>query len=328
MNVGDRVRMMHSKEEGIITRFLDKGMVEVAIDNDFTIPVLKREVVVIAQEEERLFRSGPEPETRDKGSGYPRSAASPTPALLSASGIFVALTHQTEDLLAVHILNNADYDLLFTYGEERQAQYRGVQNDKIGAREGKIVSHLHLKDFDKWPDLVVQFLQHRSGSPTLFEPITKRVHFKASSFYKSKKTAPVIKQEAYLFQLDSKPIEIDPQKIKEQLSEAAAASPGNFRLQPPPHEVDLHIEQLVAPGKDPSQMNNSEMLRLQLATFEDALDRAIAANMHEIIFIHGTGSGVLRKEIHKLLSRNKDIKYYEEAQKEKFGYGATLVKLK
>jgi hypothetical protein len=318
--------MMHSKEEGFITRFLDNGLIEVAIDNDFTIPVLRREVVVIAQEEEKMFRSGGEPES--KGKATPRAATSPTPAMLSTAGIFVALAHQTDELLAVHVVNNADYDLLFTYGEERQAGYRGVQNDKLAPRKAVIVSHLHLKDFEKWPDLVLQFLQHRSGSPTVFEPTTKRIHFKASSFYKSKKMAPVLQQEAYLFQLDTKAVEVDPQKIKEQLSEASSSATGSPKLQPPPHEVDLHIEQLVGPDKDTSRMSNSEILRIQLAAFEDNLDRALATNMHQIVFIHGVGSGVLRQEIHKLLSRNKDIKFYEEAQKEKFGYGATLVRLK
>jgi hypothetical protein len=328
MNVGDRVRMMHSKEEGIITRFLDNGLVEVAIDNDFTIPVMRREVVVIAQEEEKLFRSGPEPTPKAKNQAAQRSGAAPAPALLSTSGIFVALAHQTEDLLAVHLLNNSDYDLLFTYGEERQARYRGVENGKLPPRQTQVVAHLHLKDFEKWPDLVVQFLQHRSASPTVFEPVTRRVHFKASTFYKSKKIAPVIQQEAYLFQLDFKPVEVDPQKVKEQLAGQPEPTSGAYTLQPPPHEVDLHIQKLAGPDRDPSRMSNSEMLRLQLDTFQDHLDRAIAANMHEIVFIHGVGSGVLRQEIQKLLSRNKDIKYYEEARKEKFGYGATLVRLK
>ncbi len=52
----------------------------------------------------------------------------------------------------------------------------------------------------------------------------------------------------------------------------------------------------------------SAILRLQLDAFEDALSRALATNMHEIVFIHGTGTGTLRKEIHKNLSRNRDIK--------------------
>ncbi|MBC8084498.1 MAG: Smr/MutS family protein, partial [Hymenobacter sp.] len=75
-------------------------------------------------------------------------------------------------------------------------------------------------------------------------------------------------------------------------------------------------------------MSSAAILRLQLDTFEDALGRALATDMHEIVFIHGSGSGTLRKEIHKLLSRNKDIKFFEDSRKEKFGYGATLVRLK
>ena len=43
MNVGDRVRLLTGTEEGIVTRLLDSELVEVAIDNDFTIPVLRRD---------------------------------------------------------------------------------------------------------------------------------------------------------------------------------------------------------------------------------------------------------------------------------------------
>jgi dsDNA-specific endonuclease/ATPase MutS2 len=50
--------------------------------------------------------------------------------------------------------------------------------------------------------------------------------------------------------------------------------------------------------------------------------------MDEIIFIHGVGNGVLRTEIHKRLSKNKQVEYFKDAMKEKFGYGATLVKIK
>ncbi|WP_223284595.1 hypothetical protein [Hymenobacter qilianensis] len=55
MNVGDRVRLLTGREEGIVTRLLDNDLVEVAIDNDFTIPVLRREVVVVAAEEHKAF---------------------------------------------------------------------------------------------------------------------------------------------------------------------------------------------------------------------------------------------------------------------------------
>ena len=316
MNVGDRVRLMSGREEGIITRILENNIVEVAIDNDFTIPVARREVVVIAKEEANYLQKD-----QDIQPAVKKATAAP---VLAAQGIYLALVHQSDELLAVTIINNTDHDVLFTSGEEREGKYRGLQNDRLTPKTTRVVTHYHLKDFEKWPGMLVQFIQHRNGSPTLYEPVTKRVQFRANSFYKSKKTAPVLNKEAYLFQLDQKPVAVDTDKITEQLINATAQHE-NFKLQAPEHEVDLHIEKLV---DDFSGMSNSAILKTQLEKFQDSLDRAIAANMHEIVFIHGAGNGILRKELQKILSRTAGIKFFEDARKEKFGYGATLVKLK
>ena len=317
------MRLLHGKEEGIITQFIGTDQVEIAIDSDFTIPVLRREIVVIAAEEDKYLKNvGVEPVTKETRKNEP----APLPVTATA-GIYVALAHQTEELLAVSVINYSDFDLLFTYGEETNSRYRGILSDKLTPKTSKVVSHLHFKDFDKWPDLVIQYLQHRVSGLHLLEPVVKRIKFKASSFYKSKKMAPVLKKEAYLFGLDQKPVEINPAKILENLTETETKASDTYQLKAPSHEVDLHIEKLT--DIDPALMSNSEMLRTQLAAFQDNLDRALATNMHEIIFIHGTGNGVLRKEIQKILSqRRAQIKYYEDARKEKFGYGATLVRLK
>lgn len=308
---------MSGREEGIITRILDNNIVEVAIDNDFTIPVSRREIVLIAPEEAKMFR-GEDTTTK------PATRKEPPAPVLAEKGIYLAMVHQSDELLAATIINNTDYDVLFTSGEDRDNRYRGLQNDKLAPKASRVVAHYHLKDFEKWPSMIVQFLQHRNGGPSLFEPVTKKVQFRANSFYKSKKTAPVLNKEAYLFQLDTKPVAVDTDKIKEQLS-AKPAAQENIKLQAPEHEVDLHIDKLV---EDHATMSNSAMLKLQLERFQDALDRAIAANMHEIVFIHGSGNGVLRKEIQKILSRTPGIRFFEDAKKEKFGYGATLVRLR
>ncbi|MFT2008726.1 DUF2027 domain-containing protein [Pontibacter sp. 13R65] len=315
MNVGDRVRLMSGREEGIITRILDNNIVEVAIDNDFTIPVARREIVVIAAEESTFLRNDtPKPVAKKEA---------PAP-VLAAHGIYLAMVHQSDELLAATIINNTDYDVLFTSGEERNEKYRGLHNDKVAPKATRVIGHYHLKDFEQWPVLIIQFLQHRTGGPSLFEPVMKRLQFKAASFYKSKKMAPLLKKEGYVYQLDSKPVPVDAGQIQGQLTEKLSQNE-SFKLKAPEHEVDLHIEKLT---EDARGMSNSAMLKLQLEHFQDALDRAMASNMHEIIFIHGSGSGVLRKEIQKILSRTSGIKYFEDARKEKFGYGATLVRLR
>jgi hypothetical protein len=266
-------------------------------------------------------------------------------------------------LLALHLLNNTEAEAVFTYGEERQGKYRALAADKLKAKAASApLAHLHLKDFEQWPAVVFQVLSFKLNSDTAYDLLTKRQSFKATTFYNSRRPAPVIGKEAYLFQLDEKPAQaLNPEKLAQaEAALEAAATPAPVlnskqasvlqqalggdkplsvpvaiaptppkpaaAIVAPPHEFDLHIEALRPEGAE--GLSNTAMLRQQLDAFEDALSRALATNMHEIIFIHGAGNGTLRKEIHRQLSRNKDIKFFEEAQKEKFGYGATLVRLK
>ncbi len=407
MNVGDRVRLLTGTEEGIVTRLLDSELVEVAIDNDFTIPVLRREVVVVAQEEGKNFnRAAPDygpgqtpgknanaskkdnskrpaapaaaktvqPSLQEalaavasSGQGVARPAGSSGPAAggkqpAAAKGLFLALVHQSPELLGVTLINNTEADVLFTYGEETSARpYRALAADKLGPKTStKSLSFLHLKDFETWPAVVFQLLPTRLNGEAAYELLTKRQAFKASSFYSSQQPAPVIGKDAYLFQLDekaaaaiapetlaqaaptapaaaqAKPAGVDAAALKAQLSGDSPAKPAAVvaaatpkpaaPVVAPPHEVDLHLEALRPDNTE--ELSNTAILRLQLDAFEDALSRALATNMHEIVFIHGMGNGVLRKEIHRQLSRNKDIKFFEDAHKEKFGFGATLVRLK
>jgi hypothetical protein len=366
MNIGDRVRLLTGREQGIVTRILSDELVEVAIDNDFTIPVLRREVVVVAADEDKAFgRQGPPPVTPHRAKAGKHKSAKPAPASAAtpaagsapakaeqpappkatvpqpaAKGLYLALSHQSPELLSVHVINNTDREVLYTYGEENKGRYRALRADKLGAKAvSGALGHLHLKDFDQWPAAVVQLLPHQINSDTAYELLTKRTQFKATSFYSSRREAPVLGREAYLFQLDEKPAApVAPETLAEtlqaQLSGNAPAKPAAVAPAPepakaikaPPHEVDLHLEALRPEGGE--DLSNTAILKLQLEVFEDTLSRALATNMHEIVFIHGSGSGTLRKEIHKLLSRNKDIKFFEDSKKEKFGYGATLVRLK
>ena len=395
MNVGDRVRLLTGTEEGIITRLLDSELVEVAIDNDFTIPVLRRELVPVAAEEGQAFRrSAPEAARPAPGGkknkfqgGQPKAArpapaapgAAPTPPAAQApstrhqapspppvaKGLYLALVHQAPELLSLHLLNNTEVEVVFTYGEERAGTYRALAAAKLQAKAASApLAHLHLKDFEEWPAVVFQLLNFKLNGNAAYDLLTKRQSFKASTFYTSRRPAPVIGKEAYLFQLDERPAPaLNPERLAQAevaLEAAAAPTPtpaldrqqaaqlqqalGGDKPAPvpavlaptpphpaaalvaPPHELDLHLEALRPAGAE--ELSNTAALRLQLDAFEDALSRALATNMHEIIFIHGAGNGTLRKEIHRQLSRNKDIKFFEEAQKEKFGYGATLVRLK
>ncbi len=85
-------------------------------------------------------------------------------------------------------------------------------------------------------------------------------------------------------------------------------------------EVDLHIHHLIPSEKG---MSNFEILGLQLKIAKSKLELAIKKKNQKIVFIHGIGEGVLRRELHLLLKKYP-VEYHEGSY-QKYGQGATEV---
>jgi hypothetical protein len=342
MNIGDRVRLLHGREEGVITRLIDPKLVEVEIEDGFTIPVLKTELVTIAKEEGERFG------TPNKEASSPKEAAKPQ--VMSQKGFYAAFVPVNDKQLSLYLINNTDYDLCLSVSEERDSLHNGLYAGVLGKRKTQKVHSLSLDQFEQWGVFVFQALYFAMGKHQHKTPFYRKLKCKADSFFKSKKEAPILGKQAYTLQLDREdspwqvqvdiqvhlsdeeaPTQpsVDPIRLREQMlapnsltdelvvpQSSSKAATHNLK------EVDLHIEKLTPHY---AKMNNAEMLTLQLDTFERYLDQAIAAGITELVFIHGVGNGKLRQEIHRRLSKHPHIRHYQDAKREKFGYGATLV---
>jgi len=73
-----------------------------------------------------------------------------------------------------------------------------------------------------------------------------------------------------------------------------------------PKIVDLHSWEIV---DKTAHLGKRKILRNQIEHFRNEMNRAMSTNTKEIIFIHGVGEGVLRREI-----RNQIGEYYPDAQ--------------
>lgn len=93
-------------------------------------------------------------------------------------------------------------------------------------------------------------------------------------------------------------------------------------LPPPRTIVDLHIEKLTDSWKN---LSNTEKLELQLKEFEKSFELALAHHQAQLIIIHGIGSGRLRDEIHDLLRLKREVKSFVNQYHASFGYGATEI---
>lgn len=93
----------------------------------------------------------------------------------------------------------------------------------------------------------------------------------------------------------------------------------------PPIEVDLHIYELVDTTVG---MDNYTMLQFQLDTVRKTMKKHRKRIGQKIVFIHGKGDGVLRKEVRTLLAKEYASCDVQDASFLKYGFGATQVTIR
>lgn len=118
-----------------------------------------------------------------------------------------------------------------------------------------------------------------------------------------------------------KPEEVIPEYTNTQ-GRLYDASKAKQNLEPARSVIDLHIEKLTDDWK---KLSNFEMLSLQLSTFEKYYNLAIAHYQPNLIVIHGIGTGKLREEIHEILKSKKEVKSFVNQYHHNFGFGATEI---
>ena len=317
MNIGDRVRLMHSNEEGIISKINNSDIVSVEIEDGFDIDVLKNELVVIASEEKKHF----EEEELSVGQQDKKKSIKKTTEIISNKGIYFGFVDHGNDMLSLYLINNTDYQIVYSVANSIYGSFEGVAAGVLYERSNIKIAELNIKKFEKWAPLLTRLMFHKNGIFSENKVIEKKIKFNAKSFFKHKGEIPQLEKPGYSLQIDQNFTKINTEELKTTLVENQVIEK-EIVLEKPQEEVDLHIESL---RKDWNKMEADEIFRFQLDEYDKKIDSAQATGMEEIIFIHGTGNRKLRDEIHKRLSKTDGIAYYEDAKKDKFGYGATKI---
>jgi hypothetical protein len=319
MNVGDKVRLLHGKEEGVITKLSSGGQVEIEIEDGFRIPALKSEVVLIHEAEGEYFDT----KQNKSGKGY---SSVPAENILTdtGDGIYMAYVPYNDQVHDVVLINHSTKDCLYSIDELKGDNAKSLGAGVVKAKSFTKIGEKLLEDFEQWPPFSATMLLLNKRLEKKQPVQVRNIKFKASSFFKSKGIAPLIGKSAYFFKLNDSVKNLDVASLNKELNPVRNDNYPAAKVKRPPASIDLHIEKLT---REYDLMSNGEMLQLQLSVFESNLNDAIASGMDEIVFIHGIGNGVLRKEIHKYLSQLKGIKYFKDSQKTNFGYGATTVKI-
>jgi hypothetical protein len=312
--LGDFVRFVDEKMEGYITRIIDDEMIGVTGEDDFEIPVPASKVTTV-----HGYQS---PQAANNNSIITETKI-PVAEFIT-KGVYLGVTNDAKASSVVHFyfINTTDYTLPITLIAEKQGIAKGEYAGIIQPKSNVKIYSAQLADMQLWPKFIFNILYYTTQSVKIPEPLTVEEKFKAKDFAGAKKNLPLMKEQGWLLQLDKPDLVIDAQKLKESFFKPAEEK---ITIDKPIQEVDLHIEKL---RNDHEFLNSTEIFKLQLAHFNKALDAAIVHQLPDITFIHGTGNGTLKNELHKILGKHPKVQTFMDARKEKFGFGATRVILK
>jgi len=310
--LGDFVRFVDEKMEGFVTRIIDDQMIGVTGEDDFEIPVLASKVTSV----HGYIPAGSVKETKIEEPEFTGE--------FSNKGVYLGFVNDAKanSVVHFHLVNDSSFQLLAALTTSGQNKFKGEFAGLIAPKTAVKIYSAQMADLQLWPKftLNITFFTTQNIEPPA--PLAIQEKFKAKDFAGSKKQLPVLKQQGWLIQLDEPEVIIDAQKLKESFFKS---SEEKTTVDKPGKEIDLHIEKL---RNDHQFINSAEILKIQLEQFHRSLDAAIVHQLPEIIFIHGAGNGTLRHEIQKSLSKHPKVQTFMDAQKEKFGYGATKVILK
>jgi len=318
MNIGDKVRLLRGTEEGVIVKILNESTVEIEIEEGFSFPVLRSEVVVVSKSEGEHFN----PKGGNDSTQKPNVKSTQA---IAEKGIYLCFEPKG-DVFIVWLVNNTDFELVFKADELLKGTIMGFSAGHLAAKSTTNIGAKSSASFESWPDLHFSCLFFQKGVYKSKPQFSRTVAFQASSFTAKSGDIPLVGKKGHVYQLDEMVSKPDAKAIREEMLAPKQSVVTKKNMVPEKRkEVDLHLDQLNAGA---ALQNTGQALPYQLAVFEKELDNAIAEGTDEVVFIHGVGNGVLREEIHKRLSKMKNILYFQDAQKDRFGYGATLIKIK
>lgn len=338
---GTKVKLKYSNEEGIITEFLDNGMVKVRLsESGIEIPIFPEGLEGIFDSQKTKAKVVPAKQAKEKPAPPPVEIDSPY-TVLKNRGIQLAFdpVFQGDDVpekYLIHLINDTSSDIIY----QVNLKIAGEQEfKKMGKLDKMSTTHLGDLFYDELSDNPALDLDccrittDGTGSRHL-----KTVKIKPKQFFKNIATAPIINRKVHLYQVfdnlkaERKDKQEEDLKVYTQKAAQYKAPPKDANPKFWSHdiqakaafknELDLHIEELV---DDYEGLNNSEILQIQIRTFEEYIEEALKLGVDRVFIIHGVGKGKLKNAIATKLIQMRFIKTFKNEWHHKYGWGATEV---
>ncbi len=360
MKIGDKVRFLSEVGGGRVCGFQQKDIVLVEDEDGFEIPMLRSEVVVVDDSDYDIGKvhtiDSPKP-TQNKNTSNqkePKKEKETTfvPKPIERKGadlLNLYLCFLPDDVkqpfstgFEAYIVNDSNYYVQVLYMSAESAGWKArfcatiEPNSKVFVEE---FDHSILNELER---ICIQAIAWKQDKTYEMKPaLSSEIRLDCTKFYKLHIfqpdefftdpcwTVPVIK--------DDKPIRTtfaDASQIREALlgGKNKDEKTNQNKNTPAPKKqnaaeeivTDLHAEELL---ETTAGLSAGDILTVQMNEFRRVMDEHTRHAGRKIVFIHGKGEGVLRKNIIQELKYRYKHCTWQDASFREYGYGATLVKI-
>ena len=330
--VGDKVLVLHSNEEGEVIEIMNNKMVMVdvrgvkfpAYIDQLDFPYFKRFT------EKKLF---PQKKAKQHIDDIKKEKESPHRTVDGVWLSFLPVIDIDEsgddvvETLKIHLINRTKTAYHFTYNQQFFGKTEFDLKNEIKPFEDFYLHNVAFADMSDSPNFSFEFslLQPEKGKADFYEASIK---LKPKQLFAKIEEIKNKGQATFSYRLfENYPDKLEQEKM--DLDSLAAkgikiynAKEARKHLPPARTVVDLHIEKLMDDWK---RLSNAEILGIQLKEFEKWYELAIAHFQSQLIVIHGVGKGRLRDEIHDILRLKREVKSFVNQYHPSFGYGATEI---
>ncbi|MBN2681543.1 MAG: DUF2027 domain-containing protein [Bacteroidales bacterium] len=345
VKIGDKVRFLNDVGGGIVKSFLNKNTVLVLNEDDFDIPVLIENLVVIEQAQEKpLDKPSNKPSVEDVSYNYSdrdeENYFEHDNSEISKQ-IKVLLGFEKQDSgVNAYLINDSDYWMLYNILVKTNDESASILAGKLEDNTKLYITNYEIDEIGKISNFALQLIFYRTGKYEPVNPIEKTLEIRPIKFFKDESYIeneyldkpsiifPIIDtlSENLSRELSEKELrEIVKQKEESDRFQKTLSQKYKARNDEHLREIDLHIHELL---EDTSGLGNAEMLEVQISTFKTEMDKAIKERVKKIVFIHGVGNGVLKQELRQTLQKEYKKYAFQDASFKEYGFGATMVVLK
>lgn len=313
MRIGDKVRLLRGTEEGRIVNIKNNKIVEIEIEDGFTIPALINEVVVISSMEAEVFKPE-EPESNE-------ALVNKRNQDFISEGIYLGFKEAEDQKFEAFIINQTTNTILFSVSQYDKKMISGKAFGICEQYDAKEIGSFTSSIFNESKRILVQVIIHEDESRLKRPPQTFEEHISKDQLEELTYLSSLSSEVALIKLGERLSIKIDPRELQNKMMDnnPIISKPKDKGPKYSDQTIDLHVDSFS------TNLKPNEILEFQLNEFEKAYDNALVMNLEKLKIVHGVGAGILRNEIHKRLSKKSDVKYFEDADKERFGFGSTII---